>query len=279
MRHVVAADLHCYGDVRRVRRVGQLTLVETEHSASTSAPIHAHVNSSFCLVLDGGFVESAGGTHRYGSPGAVLFQSWNEAHSRQFQAGVNRCFVVDVGAALSATLERRGLAGAAARIVTQERASWLATRLYEEFCRDDVESGLAIEGLTSAVLAQLIRVFEREAYDEPTPAWLPTVLNLLEKRYRAPVRLAELAAHAGVHPRQLSRVFRRCVGVTLTDYVRRRRIDWAGERLVTTDLALSRIAMEAGFTDQAHFARLFKRVTGLTPRAFRAGSEVEGPGS
>ncbi len=279
MRYVVAPNSHCYGDVRRVRHVGQLTLVETEHSSSTSAPIHSHVNSSFCLVLDGGFVECAGGKHRYGTAGAVLFQSWNAAHSRQFQAGVNRCFVVDVGADLSATLERRGLAGAAARIVTQQRASWLAMRLYEEFCRDDAESGLAIEGLTSAVLARLIRVAEREAYGEPTPAWLPTVLNLLDKRYRAPVRLAELAAHAGVNARYLSRVFRRCVGVRLTDYVRRRRIDWAGERLVTTDLPLSRIAMEAGFTDQAHFARLFKGITGLTPRAFRARSEVEGPGS
>lgn len=224
-------------------------------------------------------MESAGGTHRYGIEGAVLFQPWNEVHSRQFQAGVNRCFVVDVGAALSASLDRRGLAGAAARVVTEQRAAWLATRLYEEFCRDDAESGLAIEGLTSAVLAQLIRAAERGAYDEATPAWLPTVLNLLDRRYRAPVRLAELAAHAGVHPGYLSRVFRRCVGVTVTDYVRRRRIDWAGERLVTTDLPLSRIAMEAGFTDQAHFARLFKRVTGLTPRAFRARSEVEGPGS
>jgi AraC family transcriptional regulator len=279
VRYVVVPDSHCYGDVRRVRHVGQLTLVETEHSTSASAPIHSHLNSSFCLVLDGGFVECAGGTHRYGTAGAVLFQPWKEAHSRQFQAGVNRCFVVDVGAALSASLERRGLAGAAARIVTQQRASWLATRLYEEFCREDAESALAIEGLTSAVLAQLIRVAEREAYDEPTPAWLPAVLDLVDRRYRAPVRLAKLAEHAGVHPRFLSRVFRRCVGVTLTDYVRRRRIDWAGERLVTTDLPLSRIAMEAGFTDQAHFARLFKRVTGLTPRAFRARSEVEGPRS
>lgn len=279
MSCVVAADWHCYGDVRRVRRVGQLTLVETEHCSSASAPTHSHVNSSFCLVLDGGFVDCAGGTHRYGAPGAVLFQPWNEAHSRQFQAGVSRCFVIDVGPDLSARLERRGLTGAAARIVTQQRASWLATRLHQEFCREDAASGLAIEGLTSAVLAQLIRVAERGAYDEPTPPWLPTVLNLLDKRYRSAVRLAEVAAHAGVNPRYLSRVFRRCVGVTLTGYVRRRRIDWAGERLVTTDLPLSRIAMEAGFTDQAHFARLFKRVTGLTPRAFRAGSEVEGPGS
>jgi AraC-like DNA-binding protein len=243
VRYVVAPDSHCYGDARRVRRVGQLTLVETEHISSASAPIHSHVNSSFCLVLDGGFVECAGGMNRYGTVGSVLFQPHDEPHSQQFSAGLNRCFVVDVGPALSASLHGRRLAGAAVRIVAHQRASWLATRLYDEFCRDDAESALAIEGLTSALLAQLIRVAEREAYDEPTPAWLPTVLNLLDKRYRSPVRLAELAARAGVKPRYLSRVFRRCVGVTLTDYVRRRRIDWAGERLVTTDLPLSRIAM------------------------------------
>jgi AraC family transcriptional regulator len=144
-------------------------------------------------------------------------------------------------------------------------------RLYEEFCRTDAESALAIEGLASAVLAQLIRLAtDNSGQDDPRPQWLPALLDLLDERYLSPVRLPELAARIGVHPKNMSRAFHRSVGVTLTAYVRRRRIDWACERLITSDLPLSRIAMEAGFTDQAHFARLFKRATGVTPRAFRA---------
>jgi AraC family transcriptional regulator len=266
----VHTGCHCYGEVRRVRRIGQLTVAETEHTSAASAPMHTHASSSFCLVLRGGFVDDAGATRRYGAVGSVIFRPRGEPHSRQFGAGISRCFTVDLGSQLSARLEGQGLGGRDGTIVRQRKASWLAMRLYEEFCRGDAESGLAIEGLSLAVLAQLARVAVPDAPDDRTPPWLPAVLDLLDEGYLAPIRLPQLAARVGVHPVYMSRVFRRRVGVTLRDYVRRRRIDWASARLVTTEFPLSRIAMEAGFTDQAHFARLFKRATGLTPRAFRA---------
>ena len=266
-----SANWYCHGVVRRLRHVGQLTLAETEHASRASAPSHTHASSSLCLVLEGGFVERVGATRRDGAAGSVLFQPRNEPHSRQFRAGINRCFIVELGPRLSASAEARGLAGPCAAISTERRVSWLAIRLYEEFCRTDAESALAIDGLASAVLAQLIRLVSAGKPDEDSrPPWLPALMDLLEQRYLAPIRLAELSARVGVHPKIMSRAFRRSVGVTLTAYVRRRRIDWACERLIATELPLSRIAMEAGFTDQAHFARLFKQATGLTPRAFRA---------
>ena len=266
-----SAGQYCHGDVRRLRHVGQLTLAETEHASRASAPRHTHASSSFCLVLEGGFVERTGATRRDGAVGSVLFQPRDVPHSRQFRAGVNRCLIVDLGPRLSASAEARGLAGPCATLATDRRVSWLAIRLYEEFCRTDTESALAIDGLASAVLAQLIRLVSAGTQDEDSrPLWLPALMDLLEQRYLAPIRVAELAARVGVHPKSMSKAFRRSVGVTLAAYVRRRRIDWACERLITTGLPLSRIAMEAGFTDQAHFARLFKRAIGLTPRAFRA---------
>jgi AraC family transcriptional regulator len=263
----VPADWLCYGEVRRVRRVGELALAETEYAPTASVPTHAHTSSSFCLVLQGGFVDGAGARRLSGAVGSVLFQPWGEPHSRQFRSGISRCFMVDLGPTLTARLDS-GVGGSHAAVVTRRRASWLAMRLYEEFCRDDAASSVAIEGLSLSVLAQLTR----DAVDDPTPPWLPAVLDLLDERYLAPVRLAEVAARVDVHPGHVARVFRRRFGVSLTDYVRRRRIDWACDRLVATRLPLSRIAMEAGFTDQAHFARVFKRVTGHTPREFRVAS-------
>lgn len=270
MRLAASADQYCHGKVRRVRRVGELTLAETEHASKAIAPRHTHESSSFCVVLEGGFVERARGARRYGTAGSVLFQPRGEPHARQFRAGINRCLVIDLGPRLSARAEMRGLARPFATTATERRASWLAARVYEEFSRDDAESALAIQGLASTVLAQLIRTAGVAGGTDPTPPWLPTLMDLLDQRYLSPIRLAELAARVGVPPKSMGRAFRRWVGVPLTDYVRRRRIDWACERLMATNLPLSRIAMEAGFTDQAHFARLFKRATGLTPRAFRA---------
>jgi AraC-like DNA-binding protein len=52
-------------------------------------------------------------------------------------------------------------------------------------------------------------------------------------------------------------------------YVRRLRLDWAARELVRSETSLAGVALEAGFADQSHFTRFFKRHTGLTPQAYR----------
>jgi AraC-like DNA-binding protein len=55
----------------------------------------------------------------------------------------------------------------------------------------------------------------------------------------------------------------------MSEYVRKLRVEKARKELLTTDKPLSTIAFDAGFSDQAHFSRVFKELTGLTPGAFR----------
>jgi AraC family transcriptional regulator len=47
------------------------------------------------------------------------------------------------------------------------------------------------------------------------------------------------------------------------------RIEWATARLRDSRSSLSEIALSAGFADQSHFTRVFRRATGLTPARFR----------
>jgi two-component system response regulator YesN len=58
------------------------------------------------------------------------------------------------------------------------------------------------------------------------------------------------------------------------EYVRRLRVGQACRRLAHSNASLSEIAFEAGFSDQSQFCRVFKRVTGLTPGTFRAGTRA-----
>jgi AraC family transcriptional regulator len=51
--------------------------------------------------------------------------------------------------------------------------------------------------------------------------------------------------------------------------VRRLRVDWALRELSTSARSLSEIALDAGFADQSHFTRVFKRQVGVSPGAFR----------
>jgi AraC family transcriptional regulator len=84
-----------------------------------------------------------------------------------------------------------------------------------------------------------------------------------------PPRLDEVAEVAGVHPMHLARLFRERYGYSMGEFVRRRRIAWACEQLTSADAKLSAIALTAGFADQAHFTRTFRRITGCTPSWYK----------
>ena len=67
----------------------------------------------------------------------------------------------------------------------------------------------------------------------------------------------------------LSRLFKSEVGISFSDYVREEKIKRAKNLLRHTDYSLIDIALYLGFSSQSHFTQVFKKTTGLTPKAFR----------
>jgi AraC-like DNA-binding protein len=145
---------------------------------------------------------------------------------------------------------------------------WLAKRLFEECRRHDDVSPLAVEGLVLELLAECSRSPGEVPHTHP-PRWLDRVHELLHDRFSENLSLVEVAATAGISADHLARSFRRCHGCTVGEYVRRLRVEFACRRLAASELPLVEIALDAGFTDQSHFTKTFKRLMGVTPAAFR----------
>lgn len=102
--------------------------------------------------------------------------------------------------------------------------------------------------------------------------WLWTVRDLLIEEPEIATSLAVVAARVGRHPAHLAREFRREFGLTVGEFGRRVQLNRAGRMLAAPERpALSRIAYEQGFSDQAHFTRSFGTHTGRSPGAFRRG--------
>jgi AraC family transcriptional regulator len=68
----------------------------------------------------------------------------------------------------------------------------------------------------------------------------------------------------------LARAFRRAYGCSITEYVQRHRIRRAAALIADRRLPLTQAAYAAGFADQSHLCRSFRRHAGVTPSAFRA---------
>jgi AraC family transcriptional regulator len=78
--------------------------------------------------------------------------------------------------------------------------------------------------------------------------------------------LADIARRSEFH---FNVAFRLSVGDSPHEYIIRRRMERAQGLMLSTDAPLSQIASECGLADQAHFTRLFRRVVGETPAAWR----------
>lgn len=83
------------------------------------------------------------------------------------------------------------------------------------------------------------------------------------------IRLAEVAREAGVSPYHLSRCFAVSMGETLSDYVRKRRLQAACRRLIETRDSLSEVAYECGYSSQSAMNAAFRRLLDKTPLDYR----------
>jgi AraC family transcriptional regulator len=130
---------------------------------------------------------------------------------------------------------------------------------------------LIAEGITLEMLAHLTR--KRSTGEARAPKWLRRVVERHNDEFTDNISSEELAAEAKVHPVHLASAFRRFYNQTIGEYVQRKRVSHASKLLLDREIPLTEIAYSAGFSDQSHFTRVFKRFTGLTPGAFRSSVE------
>jgi AraC-like DNA-binding protein len=98
---------------------------------------------------------------------------------------------------------------------------------------------------------------------------LSSVLGHIHDHLESTLRIPDLAARAGLSAFQLDQRIRALFGLSTGQYLTRARIELACDRLRQTDAAISIVAQECGYSDQAAFTRQFHKSVGLTPRAYR----------
>jgi AraC family transcriptional regulator len=95
------------------------------------------------------------------------------------------------------------------------------------------------------------------------------VKAFIEQHLSAPIRVEDLSDLVRLSKTHFSRSFRKVFGETPHAYIVRRRVDRVCRLMLTSETALSELALDCGFADQAHLCRQFRRVTGRSPAAWR----------
>jgi len=155
-------------------------------------------------------------------------------------------------------------------------ASRLLESAQEALSRDDTEARQYIEKAMSVIRA------EREAKNAEAraraprldhgclaPSQLSRVIEFVDANLGRTVRTRDLAASARLSASYFSQTFRASVGQSPHAFVMRRRVERAQELMLGTDKPLSEIALDCGLADQPHLTRLFRRIVGTSPAAWR----------
>lgn len=98
---------------------------------------------------------------------------------------------------------------------------------------------------------------------------LAEAIRYIEKNYQKELRLTDVADFVHLNPQYLSRLLKKDLGTTFTDYLTKLRIEKAKRLLLETNMPIYRIAVELGFSDAAYFSKVFLKSEGKSPFEFK----------
>ena len=256
-----------YGAVEKKHEQCGAIFTDLCHRSARTLPEHSHRLPFFGMLLDGSYREKYAREERYFGPFTIMFRPANRPHQDEIGPRGVRFFEIELLPRWERRIEecsgnlREGVEDCAGGEVL-----WLAMKLFRG-TRGRVADDLEIESLLAELLGA-VGARPREIAKD-APAWLRRVEEKLSEEFCERLTLDDLSSEAGVHPVHLSRVFRRCTREGIGEYVHRLRIRAACEQMLRPEASLTDVALEKGFADQSHFTRVFRRVTGMSPGAFR----------
>ncbi len=229
-----------------------------------------HMHQSLCIgaVISGEKALLIGGVH-YSVPAGQSMVIPPETSHACPDAG--ECEYVMVSVPVSC-LERGGFALEtvfAARPVNDDPICFGAVLGLVEMVEVPV-SRLERQGRLMRVLGSVCRDVDRKEMCSSEPDRVRRVRRFLEERCAEDVPLSTLAQLAGCSPWRLNRDFASVVGMPPHEYQAMQRVRMVKE-CIRDGKSLAESGVEAGFADQSHMTRCFKKVMGMTPGKFAHG--------
>ncbi|MCL6611679.1 MAG: helix-turn-helix domain-containing protein [Peptococcaceae bacterium] len=135
----------------------------------------------------------------------------------------------------------------------------------------EITTALELKTWLAGVAGEICR-FVRERQSGTAARAVARAKQYINENYARDISLDDLARHVFLSPFYLSRVFSEEAGVSITDYLKKVRMNKAQSLLIGTDKPIAEIALAVGYKDPNYFSRVFKSITGKAPHQYRKGA-------
>lgn len=153
-------------------------------------------------------------------------------------------------------------------------------KIYKIFCdmlyeyeHYTIESDLILKGMLHNLIMTVIRCHCVSNLTDielsKTDASILKAMKYMECNFLNNPSLIETAGHAGFSPAHFSRLFKKTIGVTYSEYLNYIRIEKGRSLLLTTSLSINEIAQLSGFDNSSYFCNVMKKLLGCTPNSLR----------
>jgi len=121
-------------------------------------------------------------------------------------------------------------------------------------------------------VSNIIKTFTECVFDLQDVKHIDVIYKSIEyirRNYMKKISLDEVAENVSLSPSYFSRIFKKETKTSFNSYLNNVRIEMSKKLLSDEDIALSDIALLVGFENQSYYSRVFKQITGMSPRQFR----------
>ncbi len=256
----------CYAGLKRKEVCFENIITsETLYSKGLSSDWHYHENIHFSHILNGGSLEQRTGWQHQQTPGNFLFYCPDIIHKNTGYQDSTRIFNIEIEEGFFLKYGVESEHPITISLYNQHLISIIILKILKEYYIADNCSSLSVSQMCLE-LTQRSLIFHRLKY---IPQWTKKITELLHDRWNSNLTLEELSFFLQLHPVTISRYFSKYFKCTLGEYIRRIKIEKSLSLIRTNKYSLTKIAYECGFSDQSHFTKTFKQLTGLLPKEYK----------